>query len=135
MKVYVSAKWQLKDVVSEMQRMIIDEGHSLTADWTTRAFARQYDKFALSGQYADEEAKAILEADVLIHLSDMGGKGKYVDLGCGITGAILQEHPKIYVVGNPADESQFYFHPKVKRIVGEPIYSLEKIILPEMRTL
>jgi len=128
MKFYVSAKWQLKEAVAAMQQRIRKAGHRITADWTTRAFKRDYETFEGSKKYAEEEVQAILESDILIHLSDLGGKGKYVDLGVGLAGRTIQGKPKIYVLGEKADESQFYYHPDIQRITGKPLETLEKIL-------
>ena len=64
-----------------MQNYIRARGHETPADWTTRAYARNYDgdNDAQSEQFSEEEISAILDSDVFIHLSDLGGKGKYVD--------------------------------------------------------
>jgi len=129
MDFYISAKWHLKDVVAGMRDQIVKAGHRVPVDWTTRAFARDYEDFEGSAAYAKEEVEAIKSADVFIHLSDEGGKGKYVDLGIALGCREGGEKPTIYVVGSKANESQFYFHPKVQRIiVKNPVDSLEEIL-------
>ena len=116
MKVYVSAKWHLKDQVKQIMAQLRAKGHEITEDWTERAFEREYDKFEQSGEFSERELEAILASDILIHLSDGGGKGKYVDLGIALAGKKLQGKPSIiYVVGENTNESQFYLHPYVKR--------------------
>ena len=132
MKFYISAKWQMKDVVSEMVSLILYEGHEVPVDWTKRAFDRDYENFDLSSKYAKEEIDAILESDVFIHLTDVKGIGKYIDLGCALANVTLNGKPEIYIIGEKANESQFYFHPKINRIVGDPIKSLDTIILPNI---
>lgn len=129
MDFYISAKWHLKDVVIEMKDFLLKKGHKVPVDWAHRAFKRDYEDFEHSSIYATEEVKAIMGSDVLIHLSDGGGKGKYVDLGIAICCNENNKKPLIYVVGSRANESQFYFHPHVKRvIVDNPLDSLEQII-------
>lgn len=130
MKFYISAKWQLKDKVKEIQDYLIQKGHKIPVDWTERAFERNYEEYSSSSEHAKEEIESILCCDVLIHLSEQSGKGKYTDLGAGITGKILKGKPEIYVLGDPANESQFYFHPFVKRLVEtNHLKGIEKILV------
>jgi len=116
MKFYVSAKWELKEKVREINEKIRERGHEITEDWTTRAFERDYAKFDRSAEFSEREVNLILDSDILVHLSDGGGKGKYVDLGIALAGNKLQRKPlMIYVIGEETNQSQFYFHPFVKR--------------------
>lgn len=116
MKFYVSAKWELKEKVREINEKIRERGHEITEDWTTRAFERNYAKFDRSAEFSEREVNLILDSDILVHLSDGGGKGKYVDLGIALAGNKLQRKPlMIYVIGEETNQSQFYFHPFVKR--------------------
>ncbi|MBT3836530.1 hypothetical protein HOD05_00880 [Candidatus Woesearchaeota archaeon] len=124
MKFYVSAKWHLKDHVSAMNEYLRSQGHESTADWTVRAYARGYggENAQMSDELSEEEIHAILESDLFIHLSDMGGKGKYIDLGIALAGHKLQGKPDIYILGKDANESQFYFNRSVKgRIQTEDV--------------
>lgn len=125
MKFYISAKWELRNVVAKMQKHLIKKGHTITTDWTNRAYSRDYDKNPKqSSEYSLEETNAILNSDILIHLSDFNGKGKYVDLGIALAGNNLQGKPLIYVVGTKANESQFYFNPAIKRKINPTPTSL-----------
>ena len=92
MKFYLSAKWQLKEIVAKTRDYLIEKGHEVPVDWTTRAFARDYGQFKNSGKFAEEEIKAISNTDVLINFSDpKEGVGKYVDFGAGILGNVLKD--------------------------------------------
>ena len=134
MKFYISAKWDLHEVVKEIQDYLLKEGHEIIVDWTKRAFARNYSEDKeQSISFSKEEVNAILNSDVFIHLSDLGGKGKYVDLGVAITGNKLKGTPKIYVVGKGVNESQFYFYPSVNRIISEDIMKSLKFILNDLK--
>lgn len=123
MRFYFSAKWDLKEIVETFQNYFTGKGHTLSADWTKRAFERDYEQFEQSSEFSEEEAQAILSSDVFVHLSDLIGKGKYVDLGIALAGNILERRPfGIYVIGEKANESQFYFNPRVKRIVVPKLF-------------
>ena len=132
MKFYISAKWHLRDKVKEINAYLRERGHQITADWTQRAYSRDYDgqNEAQSAEFSEEEISAILSSDVFIHLSDLGGKGKYVDLGIALAGNKLQQgKPIIYVIGENASESQFYFNRSVRRkVTNDLIGSLDEIL-------
>jgi len=132
MKFYISAKWQMKDTVSEMIKVLKEKGHEITADWTTRASERNYGggNAEQSEKFSQEELEAILRADIFIHLSDLGGKGKYVDLGIALAGNKIRGIPReIYVVGKTANESQYYFNQAIITIATErPVTALEMIV-------
>ena len=120
----------MKDRVAAMRDYLTERGHAIPVDWTVRAFERDYECFEHSARFAEEEVSAILSSDVFIHLSDGRGVGKYVDLGIALAGHTFQQKPqKVYVVGSDANESQFYFHPAVNRIVvSNPMDALEQIL-------
>lgn len=100
MRFYISAKWELKDLVAKMQEYLINKGYVITADWTKRAYARSYDEnIKQSSTYSSEELKAILDSDVFIHLSNLSGKGKYIDLGIALASNYFKDKPFIYVIG------------------------------------
>lgn len=119
MKFYISAKWQLKDRVIDIQNYLVTNGHEITSKWTERAFARDYEQFKDSEKYSEEEIHSILDSDVLIHLSDLKGVGTYVDLGIALAGNLIYNKPLIYVIGKHCNESQFYFNQRVNRKLTE----------------
>jgi hypothetical protein len=131
MKWYVSAKWEQHELVKRLQDIITRHGHTITEDWTARAFSRDYAQYRDSGAHAETEVKAIRQADAVLHLSDGGGKGKYADIGAACMAYDFQGKPKVYVIGEKADESQFYFHPAVTRIMATDIETAVKKILDE----
>ncbi len=58
----------------------------------------------------------VRNCDVFILITDKGKGSKcYVELGAAILLNLLQEKPKIYIVGEQNSESIFYFHPCVNR--------------------
>ena len=133
MKFYFSAKWQLHETISQLQNCVVSQGHEIAADWTSRAYPRDYDKFGKSSGFANEELEAILESDFFVHISDLGGKGKYVDLGIALAGNKINSKPKVFVIGNPANESQFYFHKGVNRIITTDYFSVLEEILDKIQ--
>lgn len=139
MKFFVSAKWDFHETVAGMQDYLKSQGHEITADWTERAYARNYaEDPKQSERFSLEEIAAITGSDIFIHLSDLGGKGKYIDLGAAIVSNILNEKPLIYVIGGKTNESQHYFHQLVKRMIVEDITNnyidVTKRILEEVQS-
>ncbi len=118
MKFYVSAKWQLKESVDEVIQTIQQRGHTLSEDWRKHQAVKPYDAdIKVSQTYASKDVEGVLNADALIHLSDVKGVGMYVELGIALASRRLGgDYPLIYVVGKNTNESQFYFEQSVKRV-------------------
>jgi hypothetical protein len=115
-KFYISAKWQLKDQVERIYQILREKGHEITEDWTKHECIKPYDQdLEVSSGFAEKDLTGVLEADYLIHLSDTRGIGMYVELGAALALNQLNGNPEIYVVGEENNQSQFYFHPAVKR--------------------
>jgi hypothetical protein len=131
MKFYVSAKWTEYELVGRIQLLLQQNGHEITEDWTQRAFKRNYDEYTNSGDHASDEIHAIRNADVVLHLSDGDGKGKYADVGAACMAFELQRKPSLYVLGVSANESQFYFHPAATRILTVDVLETVRNLLDE----
>ncbi|MFC1753897.1 hypothetical protein ACFL96_11000 [Thermoproteota archaeon] len=113
---YVSAKWQLVDEVRRAFALIQEKGHHITEDWTTHESVKPYDKEPeTSARFAELDLTGVLESDVFIHLSDGKGTGKYIELGAAMASFVYIGSPRIYIIGENNNESQFYMHPSVNR--------------------
>ena len=85
-------------------------GHSLTLDWTSLPHIRPYStNFDEARRIAELEATAVTEADALILLADERGVGLFVELGIAIG-----QGKRVYVLTSSAEQTIFYYHPKVK---------------------
>ena len=131
MKFYVAAFIEEKSRVQTLYKRLIDLGHTITVDWT--------DELGLFGENRDRHAKqveevavrdmeGVREAEVFILLSEpTEGRSKYAELGAAIMSHLERGKPKIYVLGEEANQSVFFYHPSVKRVktLEEVIQDLE----------
>jgi diphthamide synthase subunit DPH2 len=116
MKIYVAASFQLKERVKELYNTLQERGHEITVDWTAHKPVEPFDQNeALSREYSVEDIEGVADSDVFILLSDVHGKGMYVELGAAIISHLRHGKPIIYVVGERNAEVMFYFHPSVNR--------------------
>jgi hypothetical protein len=131
MKFYVSAKWDQKDLVAQVQDMLRERGHSITEDWTKHDCVKPYDKETqVSRAFAKADIGGVLASNVFLHLSDGGGKGKYTELGAAIAGhCILTQPQRLYVFGREANESQFYLYPTVIRVQTTDVLDAVKTLV------
>jgi hypothetical protein len=133
MRFYVSAKWEQKDLVQRIQQTLKRRKHTISEDWTKHRCVKPYDADEdTSAFYARADVNGVITCDVLIHLSDGGGKGKYGEFVGAIVANQLKKTPKdIYVIGRRANESQFYFHPAVERVQTTDVLSTVKELFYE----
>jgi hypothetical protein len=123
-----------------MYEILRAKGNAIARDWATEAGPRNYgENLERSAKLARAELKAVLDSTLFIHLSGMGGVGKYIELGAALASndefCIKTAHgyndgmPFIYVAGQSANESQFHFNPAIKRIkTTDPVQALPAII-------
>lgn len=112
MKFYIAARLAKADTVKEIYQHIQDLGHEIAFDWMhTTDIHRPYAENARKVcEFADAEAKGILETDVFIILSDPGGTGMYVELGIAIAKYYFTKgkSPRIYAIGEHQDVTAFH---------------------------
>lgn len=117
MKFYIASRFDKRDEVKKLQKVLADNGHEIVGDWTDHKPIKPYDKNQdMAKEYATDDINGVKNADVFIILSDEAGTGMYVELGAAITSNILKGKPKIYAVGEHNSRSMFYFHPSVVRL-------------------
>jgi hypothetical protein len=119
MKIYIAAKFDKQDEVSQMGEVFTQEGHVLMCDWTKDTpIARPYD---LNSESVSERAQRDLDnvraSDIFILLTENkgGNKGMYVELGAAIDSFLEHGKPKVFVVGDYIPQGFFFFHPVVNR--------------------
>src|SRR3989344_106024 len=116
MKFYIAARFDKRDEVKELHKVIIETGHEIVGDWTGHQPIKPYDKNQdMAKEYSVDDINSAKDADVFIILSDEAGTGMYVELGAAIASNLLIGKPKIYAVGEHNSRSMFYFHPSVER--------------------
>lgn len=117
MKIYIAAKFQEKERVRKLFKLVKDKGHKITADWTLHKSISPYiENQELSKDYAIEDINGVKDCDIFIQLSHPeGGIGVFIELGAAILSNIIYGKPKIFIIGDHNSRSMFYFHPSVKQ--------------------
>jgi hypothetical protein len=115
MKIYIAARFEKREEIRELHRMLEARGHEISGDWTTHRPIKPYEAHPeLAEQYAVEDIDGVKKSDVFILLTDEAGTGMYVELGAALFSNSKTGKPKIYVVGGSLT-SVFHFHPAVNR--------------------
>lgn len=130
MKIYIAAKFTIKEEVRKLFKLFEERGHEIHSDWTLHKTISPYEENQeLARQYSIEDLSGVKESDVFILLSDENGRGMYVELGVAILSNMQRERPRIFIVGKKNNNSLFYFHPSVNRreTIGQVIEEIEKI--------
>lgn len=128
MKIYIAARFDKKEEVRGLQKMLSEKGHEISADWTLHKPIKPYDQNQeIAASYAIEDVDGVKDCDVFILLTDEAGTGMYVELGVAILSHLQSGKPKIYAVGERISRSMFYFHPSVNRRenIGQVLKELE----------
>lgn len=86
LKVYVASKFENKDVVRSVHRLLRDLGHEVTMDWTIHdAGSRRGLELAVFLQMcAHQDEKGVRDAHVLFLIDHPACKGAYTELGIAI---------------------------------------------------
>lgn len=129
---YISAKWEDAKLVKELHKIIKSHGHNYSSEWVNADAAKPYDSnIPLSEANAIRDINGVINSDVYIILTNKNkrGLGKYIEEGGAITLAVIKGSPLIYVIGTNVNESQFNFHPIIRRRQTENVEEeLVKII-------
>ena len=73
----------------------------------------------LSASLASDDLEAVLSAEaVLVVMSDEEGRGMFVELGAALARAHRGDLQHVVVLGPIRQESVFYFHPAVQRMMS-----------------
>ncbi len=116
MKFYIAARFNLMDKIKEVYKLLVEEGHEISLDWTEHKPIKPYDKnINTSKQYSIEDIDGVRNSDVFVLVSDEAGTGMYVELGVAILSNIIYGKPRIFIIGENNTRAMFYFHPSVER--------------------
>lgn len=143
-KVFVSG--QIGDVenVRDVQRAFVDAGHEITHDWTQSETGAnflggaraKFDNPGESGRRAERDMQGVIDSDVYVICTDneKPGKGMYVELGGALALNKTTGRPLVYLLGEMANASIFYFDPVVRRreSVEEIKSEVERILEDEV---
>jgi len=117
MRIYVAAKFDKKDEVLKLFKILKESGHEVHSDWTTHKPIKPYEQNQkLAMQYSAEDIEGVKNCDVFIFLTDKEvSTGAHAELGAAILSHVKSGKPTIFVVGDHTNRSLFYFHPSVNR--------------------
>ncbi len=118
MKFYIAARFTEKNEVLKIYKLLQDNGHEITADWTLHKAIKPYDQNAeIAKDYAIEDMNGVINCDVFVLLTNENtGSGSAGELGAAILAQVKFGKPKIYVIGEHMGNNFFYFHPSVTRL-------------------
>lgn len=122
MKFYVGSGFKNSDLVNQISEKLVKSGWEHTYNWTKAI--KEKETLEDLVEVSILEQNAIKESDVVIILLP-AGRGTHVEIGMAL--ALDKE---IYLCSKEEetfsveDTVNFYYHPKVKRIVGD----IEKIV-------
>jgi len=129
MKVYVASKFENQEKVLEIYGKLRENGHEITVDWTKSDDKKAKRDHETARKYAERDIKGVKDADVFVLLTtDVPGKGRFIELGAAMTLNILNDKPKIFVIGDYNTESIFFFHSVINRVksIEDVIKELER---------
>ena len=115
MKFYIASSFSNQEMVKHLSRMLTEQGHEQTYDWTLNSRAENTEALAAIGQL---EKAAVLEAEMFFILLP-AGKGSHIELGLA-----LATEKKVYLFSEEAAvydfsaTTTFYHLPEVERVIG-----------------
>ncbi len=113
MKFYVASRFNLKEEVKKIYKILKEKGHEIIYDWTEENLKRPYERNSrIAKQIAKKSMDASQSCEVFVLISDKSGTDMYGELGSAIT----SKKSKIYIIGNYLDRSKLFFYPNVKRM-------------------
>ncbi len=113
-RIYVASSFEQKEDVRKLHRILIDAGHTITADWTTHteidSMESATEREQLKRQYVIEDTEGVTEATVFaLLIGDRKSTGAHIELGIAI-GANIE---RICLIGAPDESQLFYDHPSI----------------------
>jgi nucleoside 2-deoxyribosyltransferase len=109
MKIYVAGKWEERIYIQQLYRILKDEGHTITCDWTRHDYPKKNIEATLA-KYAVDDINGVKNAELVIAVAEniANYRGMLVEIGA----AIALDKPVI-VIGKAINACIFINHPKV----------------------
>lgn len=108
MKIYVAGKWEDRERVAEIMRVLKGIGHEITLDWSDH----KYEDEEYPQQYCQEDVQGVKDAELYlgIFVAEYNYRGSLVEMGIA-----LGEGIPVWLLGDKADSCIFSNHPSVRR--------------------
>ena len=115
MKVYIAGKWQDRGMVRIWHKILRNNGHEVTCDWTDHDYPGGGQEHLLAG-YAQADIKGVQDCDLLIALFQQPHhyRGALVEVG-----AALALNKPVWVLGEAERSCIFMEHPLVTTMKTE----------------
>lgn len=124
-KVYVAGKWEDRERVREVMRILKEDNFEITCDWTTHEYPPVGEEYKLAF-YAIQDIEGVLKAEALLIMAEKeyNYRGALVEMGVA-----LGKRIPIYVVGHGLDGCIFLEMPQVWRCdtLDKAILYLERL--------
>ncbi len=110
MRFYIAGKWEEKEAVRKVQKILVQAGHSITHDWTRAEPAPATARESTLAQHAIDDHHGVRDADCYVGLfeKDLRYRGAFgemgIAIGCGKPIILIGPHCKKFV---------FSYHPLV----------------------
>jgi nucleoside 2-deoxyribosyltransferase len=134
MKIYLAGKWSDKKENKDKMNLLIDDGHTITHDWTNNEITtRNHEELQ---KYAILDINGVMNADVLIAVMDdpeYAYRGTFTEIGA----ALGNNKPVIIIskclnemdIHHYASTNCFYHHSLIKYVsCFENVFELLKIL-------
>jgi nucleoside 2-deoxyribosyltransferase len=115
MNVYVAGKWEDREKVRHWHKVLRDNGHRITCDWTDHEYPEAGQEHLLQ-RYAVDDIVGVTVCDLLIVIFQerYHYRGALVEMG-----AALALGKRVWVLGTAEESCIFMEHPSVTVILTE----------------
>lgn len=116
MKIYVAARFHEKERVQEIYKKLLQDGHTITQDWTLCTTQKPYSvNSADAAECVQHDIVGVEQCDVFIFITNPAiGAGSAAELGAALMSNLLRNTPHIYAVGPYVEDNIVLYHPVVK---------------------
>lgn len=113
-------KWYFASRTRHRKKLIIiadylkNNGQLVNSDWIYENLPKPFVKYpGRIGRFTNSVAKAILDSDIFVLISDRGGTDMFVELGICIARRASSKRPRIYIVGEHSKRTVMQLHPAI----------------------
>lgn len=106
-KIYVAGKWEDREIIRDIHKVLTSNGYAITCDWT------YHTKHVDSVKRALEDINGVRQCELLIAYmkNEYAYKGVWAEIG-----AALALYKQVIVIGDKADACIFINRPFVTRV-------------------
>lgn len=124
MRYYIASGLENFECVRQTADALNALGHAQSYDWTRHGDVRKQGADRLT-QVATNEAAAVMDSELVLVLLP-GARGTHSELGLALATAVLRGNKQVWLWSQTGEDFEadertcaFYFHPCVRRFVGD----------------